>query len=156
MDDSERRCIVMFLTRKNHITAEWINTLLINVIKNLPIEYNAYVEQINDGIIEKVYKQGFASTVQPNYIGFGYDKRIVSKYDKLGKIDPVVIDKLDLTEGFILSGIEIYNIKEKRYIEIELYFADGLIAGIDSAVRLDMISFDYEKILIKKLVKRET
>ena len=145
----------MFLTSKNHITVEWINTLLINVIKKLPNEYSIYREQINNKIIEKVYKPGFASTFQQNYIGFGYNQGIVNKYDKLSKIDPIVIDKHDLTKGFRLTGIEIFNIKEKKFIEIELYFGDGLIAGINSTIKLDMKTFDYENIVIKKLIRKE-
>ena len=146
----------MFLTNNNHITVKWMNTLLVNVIKKLPKEYNIYTEQINNKIIEKVYKPGFASTFQQNYIGFGYNKDIVNKYDTLSKIDPMFIDKHNLSKGFILCGIEIFNTKEKKYIEIELYFGDGLIVGINSTIKLDMKSFDYENIVVRKLIKKES
>jgi hypothetical protein len=143
----------MIFTRYKKISVEWFNAPAIGIFSKLPDEYAIFLEQIRDGLVGTVYKPGFASTYKPNYIGVGFNSDIAKKYDTLKNIEPVDIDKYELSSGFCLSGIEIYNQKENRYVEIELSFCDGLFCGIDSTEKLNMFSYDNENIVINNLAK---
>ncbi|MDR1322163.1 MAG: hypothetical protein LBK56_12200 [Gracilibacteraceae bacterium] len=144
----------MIFTKYKKISVEWFNMLAGNIFSKLPDEYAIFLDQIRDGLVSAVYKPGFASTYKPNYIGVGFNPDIAKKYDALKDREPADIDKYELSRGFCLSGIEIYNQKEKRYVEIELSFCDGLFCGIDSAEKLNMFAYDNENIVINNLARR--
>ena len=143
--------------KKTAITEAWFSELWIHILSKLPKEYTPYLAQVHEGIIRKVAKPGFLATTSmnmPNYIGVGYQSTIAAKYDELSGIDPVEIDKQNPGNCFWLFGAEVFNTRLNQYVEVELYFADGLICGINSDIQLNMTDFDNENIHIKTLTTK--
>jgi hypothetical protein len=144
----------MIFTRNKQITVEWFNVLLLSIIEKLPKEYSGLEQQVNDGLIRTVYKRGFAGSNYPDYIGVGYNTKVVDKHDKLKGVEPAEIDKKGLSKSFALSGIKIYHTKTNSFIAAELFIGDGMIMGIVSTPSLNMRDFDNRHIAVDEVVKR--
>lgn len=93
---------------------EWEREMLINIINKLPPTYLVFREQIEAGLIKKVF---IGSSAIPNYVGFSYNPLISRKYeDKIGRF-------------FKLSGIFISDFLIGEFVEIEIFISHGLIMG---------------------------
>lgn len=92
----------------------WETKLLIKIIEKLPEQYLFLKEQVENGLIKKVF---IGSSVIPNYVGFSYNPLISRKYeDKKGRF-------------FKLSGIFISDFLTGEFVEIEIFISHGLIMG---------------------------
>ena len=125
------------LFRRSKI-AEWEKQLLINVFSLLSEQYSIYKEQVEKGLLNKVF---FSSHPTKNYVGFSYNS-IVSKYEKT---------KL---KGFILDGISVFDKKINSYTPFRLHIYTGLIIGY-STPEVDKFVPDISQIKIENIKEIE-
>lgn len=128
----------MFNFLKRTEVYSWEIDLLINIFKILPREYNFYLRQIKDGLLRNV---NFHSNVTANYVGFSYNKSIVSKYENVR------------FGVFSLEGILVFDNERKEFIDFNIHFCDGLITGY-STPNNKKFRPDTTKIDVRNLAKK--
>jgi hypothetical protein len=109
--------------------------LLINIFSKLPPEFNYLNDQVEAGILNRVF---FISTPIPNYVGFTYNGDVVNKFDK----------KPD--NGFKIKGVKVYDKLSKSFIDFEIRIVHGLVTGY-STPNNKKISLDINKIDVSGL-----
>jgi hypothetical protein len=122
--------------RKSVTTIE--QDVLKNIFNTLGEDYLAFARQIEEGLLKRVF---FQSTPFKNYVGFGYDPAIASKYEN--KKGPY----------FVIRGIRVFDKKEDVFINILVYIAFGLIVGY-STPESDKPDFDPSKVQVDGYTKQ--
>lgn len=106
------------------------------LVKILPIKYNYLELQINDDFII-AFKNNILGF--ENSFTFVLNARLESKYLNV-KLAPY----------FILKGIEVWHLIEKRFIEIELDILNGILGGFKME-NIDFDSYDFNKFNVSEI-----
>lgn len=104
----------MFGLFKRTKIADWEIRLLKNVLLQLPQEYTAYINPIDNGLFKGIWLN--ASTI-PGYNAFRFNPEVYKRYS-----DPK-------GQNFKITGIRVYDTKSAAFLPYEVYFYKGIIDG---------------------------
>ena len=100
--------------KKIRTVEQWELDLLKNTLLKLPVSYHQLIEQIDAKLIKTV-QAGLGNI--PHWMTFGFDKEIVSKYDR------------PRDASFMLVHIQVFDIISQKYLEYKIGCASGTLAG---------------------------
>ncbi|MEY9972696.1 hypothetical protein ABH966_003072 [Lysinibacillus sp. RC46] len=115
------------------IEVDWFNKRLIAVLEKLPSKYSIYLKQIKEGILQGIFP---VTGYLDNYIGVSFHREVVKKYEKKGE------------KSFSITGVKIFNKNMSKDVNLEIFFNNGVIAGVSSDVELIQFDLDLSKINI--------
>ncbi|WP_102272260.1 hypothetical protein [Cytobacillus massiliigabonensis] len=128
----KKKCIEMDVDR--------LNKMLVAVLEKLPSEYSIYLKQIKEGILQDIFP---VTGYSDHYIGVSYQREVIKKYEKKGEKD------------YSITGVNIFNEKMSKDVQLEIFFSYGVIAGVSSDDELILSDLDLNKINIEFIKVKE-
>lgn len=131
----------MFEIFKRSKIREWEILLLKNILSQLPAEFKALQQQIDEGLLNGVLTD---TQVPSAYVAFSYNQKVFSQLHAQFPAGLSAGPNTEKQSDYKITGIRVYDKKSKSQLLYTMYISNGMLHGY-SIKGADSFSLDIDK-----------